>query len=147
MWAVLSVKLAQAIAAMPGAKWHICHLRNTLPKRSLNYFAVGRRVTLWRCGLWRVACDVLSGVRSYPAEYSAGAEQALDHACTYTRCSAEQLQSTLHQSHSHRRRNHGCSVQWVHLHPNIQPVGADNVFCTHNILGQKYPIHHRITDD
>ena len=44
----------------------------------------------------------------------------------------------------HRRRNHGCSgCSCTH---NIQPVGADNVFCTHNIIDQKHPFYHRITE-
>ena len=46
--------------------------------------------------------------------------------------------------YDHKRRKHGCSgCSCTH---NIQPVGADNVLCTHNILGQKYPFQHRITE-
>ena len=30
---------------------------------------------------------------------------------------------------------------------SIQPVGADNIFCTHHILEQKHPFHHSITEN
>ena len=56
--------MAQATAAMHGAKWRIRRLHNILPKCSAKYFAV------------KSACDVIRSVRSYPAEYYFAAEQA-----------------------------------------------------------------------
>ena len=49
---------------MPVAKWRIRRLHNILPKCSAKYFAA------------KNACDVIRGVRSYPAEYYFAAEQA-----------------------------------------------------------------------
>ena len=38
--------VAQATAAMRGAKWRICRLHNILPKCSAKYFTIGWCVTL-----------------------------------------------------------------------------------------------------
>ena len=65
--------MAQATAAMHGAKWRIRRLHNILPKCSAKYFAV------------KNACDVIRSVRSYPAKYYFAAEQASGHVAAWER--------------------------------------------------------------